>query len=247
MAKEKVMRAIKIVLTTEKPITLPLAYNELIQGLLYSCWRESFPELHDEGFGKARKFRLFTFSPLTGKCRIDSKAKTIEFYDLLTFEVRSPVEELLDELARRLCVKEHVRIGAYNLKLVNLQSCDRLLFRRRAKLRMLSPVTAYRTTENGYTENYSPLSAEWLELIQSNPAHKAKVCSLDCDSNIIAIPCEETLRKHVTRFKGTYVTGWTGDLIVAADPIIISLLYFAGIGPKNSQGFGMFSILDKSF
>ena len=57
-------------------------------------------------------------------------------------------------------------------------------------------------------------------------------------------PLPDTLRKRVTRFKGTYVTGWVGDLILACDPQLLATLYCCGIGAKNSQGFGMFRIHD---
>ena len=240
------MRAIRITLRTPQPATLPLAYNELVQGLLYSCWRESFPELHDDGFGTSRMFRLFTFSPLTGKSTVSGKAKTIRFYDTISFEVRSPIEELLDELAHQLVEKESIRLGSNEMKLVNLQSCDRLIFPKHAVLRMLSPVVAYKTTDDNHTRYFSPEDQEWLELIQSNVMHKAELFALDCSHDMVAIPKTESLRKHVTRFKGTYVTGWTGDLIVAADPFVMSMLYFTGLGAKNSQGFGMFNMLDES-
>ena len=239
------MRAMTITLRTRRPATLPLANNELLQGLLYSCWRDAFPEVHDRGFGTSRPLRLFTFGPLTGSCSADGRAKTIRLDGAVRFEVRSPLEVLLDELARQLSSHGKARIGAHELDLVNMQACDRLVFPPRAVLRMASPVVAYRTLEDGHTEHYSPNDPEWLPLVSGNAAHKAETLSLEAAVPLVVIPRSETLRKRVTRFKGTYITGWTGDLIASCDPAVLSLLYYTGLGAKGSQGFGMFDILDE--
>ena len=239
------MRALKVTLRASKPITLPLAYNELLQGLIYNCWRESFGGVHDSISSEGKQFRHFTFGPLIGKAHPDGNARTIRFYDFMSFELRSPHEVLLDELALRLCSKDAIAIGAYdNLKLVNLQCCDRLFFPRQVVLRAKSPIVALKTLSDGHTRPYSPNDSEWLLFMQNNLASKARDLAVECEPALAIIPRVETLRKRVTKFKGTYVTGWTGDFFMAADPTAISLLYYDGLGVKNPQGFGMFDILD---
>ena len=239
------MRALRITMRVAKPVVLPLAYNELVQGLLYSCWRDSFPELHDEGFGTGRNMRLFVFGPLQGKCSISRAKKTIRFEGTVSFEVRSLLEELIDELARQLSARDLVRLGAHEMELVNLQACDRLLFPQRAILRMASPVAVYDTSLDGHTRFYSPDEARWIDLVGSNARRKAELLMPDVEPSMVVIPRSETLSKHVTRFKGTYVTGWTGEFIAACDPRLLSLLYYTGLGAKNSQGFGIFNISDE--
>ena len=51
-------------------------------------------------------------------------------------------------------------------------------------------------------------------------------------------------RKTVTRYKGIWVTGWRGDIVVKAPPAALELLYNAGLGEKNAQGFGFVNIKD---
>ena len=103
-------------------MTLPLAYNELLQGLIYSCWHDEYPALHDEGLGGVRGFRPFTFGRLHGKASVSRESRTIRFEGAVSFDVRSPVEELMDELATQLAARAQVRIGAYTLPLTNLQT-----------------------------------------------------------------------------------------------------------------------------
>ena len=233
-------------LFAKEPVILPLAYNELLQGVIYNCWRDNYPVLHDEGFkGGGKTFRLFTYGPLEGACHVDGKAKTITLEGPISFEIRTLLEELLDEVAHTLANAGEVRLGAHALPLVNLQSNDRLLFPQRAIIQMRSPVVAYRTTDDGHTVYYSPDDPEWLQCIQANTAHKLEALQLDEDPSIQIIPLSDTLKKQVTRFKGFYVTGWKGQFAISASPQVLSALYHTGLGAKNSQGFGMYDILDK--
>ena len=50
-------------------------------------------------------------------------------------------------------------------------------------------------------------------------------------------------RKIVTKYKGIYITGWLGNYKISGERKYLDFLYQTGLGAKNSQGFGMFSIL----
>ncbi|MCC8075170.1 MAG: hypothetical protein LIO95_04380, partial [Clostridiales bacterium] len=43
-----------------------------------------------------------------------------------------------------------------------------------------------------------------------------------------------------TTYKGNYITGYGGSFQLGGDPALLDLLYNAGLGGKNAQGFGMF-------
>lgn len=239
------MRSLRISLFAKKSILLPLAYNELLQGLLYGCWRSAYPEMHNEGFGGVRGLRPFNFSRLQGTAEVNRRDRTIVFRDILSFEVRSPIEELMDVLAAQLANQGKVRIGAYELPLVNLQNSDRLIFPQRAKVSLTTPVVVYEALADGHTHFFAPQDDGWFELMQANTKRKAEALGLSCSSTLQVIPLTETMRKQVTRFKGTYVTGWTGSMILGADAQLMAALWCLGLGVKNSQGFGMFEIDDR--
>jgi CRISPR-associated endoribonuclease Cas6 len=229
---------------TRGSIILPLAYNELLQGVLYSCWRDGLEFVHNATLNDGRAFRPFVFSRLEGRTKADGKARTIRLNGLVSFEMRSCIEEFVDACASHLYSRGVVRLGAYDLDLVNLECRDRLLFPQRARVRLRTPVVAYRTLEDDHKEYYSPSDPEWLDLVRGNTLRKVAVLATDQAANVQAFAYEETLRKQVTRFKGTFITGWTGDLLLACDPEVMALLWCCGIGAKNSQGFGMFDIVD---
>lgn len=239
------MRSLVITLYPRTTAIIPRSYNALVQAALYAGWRDSDPKLHDEGYGENSKiFRLFTFSQLEGKCFVDKEKKTVSFSDTVRLEVRMPAEDLLDDLAVSLAQQGEMRIGRAIFSIVNLSTADRLLFPQRALIRMRTPVTLHRTREDGYTDYLHPSSAEFAEDMQKNIAAKKAAFGLSAGLAQL-IPIEETMKKRVIQFKGTNVNGWTGDFIMSADAETFSFLYCTGLGARNSQGFGMFDIVDK--
>lgn len=239
------MRCLRIALYTPVSVTLPIAYNQLVQGLLYSCWRDAYPDVHGSTQSGATSMPPFTFGPLEEDIRINAKSKTVQLNGIVSFEVRSPHEELIQEVAIRLSSFAHIRLGAHELELVNLESKDRLLFPQRSRIKMRSPVVAYRTTEDRHTLYFSPADPGWIDLINANAQKKALAQGVPFDRPLQIIPMSKSQREHMTRFKGTYIKGWTGTMIVDATPDILAMLWTMGLGSKNSQGFGMFDILER--
>lgn len=238
------MRILKIALAPKKQAVLPLAYNEYVQGMLYSCWHEKYPQLHDHAPGGAKAFRYFTFGRLEGKGRVDTTAKTIAFDQAITLEVRSVFEELAEELASQLVRADEVRIGQSRFDIVNLQTADRLLYPGSAEVRMRTPVTVHVTQDNGQTLPLEPSQPEFCEALQTNLQAKLQDFGSDLDPRLQIVPHVKGMRKQVTRFKGFWVTGWLGEFTVSAEPETLAFLYHVGLGARNSAGFGMFDIVD---
>jgi len=46
-------------------------------------------------------------------------------------------------------------------------------------------------------------------------------------------------------YKGFIIKGWMGKFRLRGNPELIKFSYEAGLGAKNSQGFGMWEILKK--
>lgn len=239
------MRSLVVTLYSQRGACLPLSYNAMLQGALYSCWKDADSGLHDQGFQANEKtYRLFTFSQLSGKSSVNREKKEITFTGAISFIVRSPEEDLMDDLAAGLAQQGVLRIGKNTLPIVNISTADRLLFPPRARIKMLTPVTLHRTLDDGYTDYLDPRSPEFAQDLQANCASKA--ASFGIDAGLVQLmPLDETLRKRVVQFKGTYVNGWTGDFILSAPPETMAFLYNTGLGARNSQGFGMFEIIDR--
>jgi len=50
--------------------------------------------------------------------------------------------------------------------------------------------------------------------------------------------------EKVVLFKDTVIKGWMGIYKLKSHPKILKLAYDTGLGSKNSQGFGMWEVID---
>lgn len=235
------MNALVVTVRTETPLRLPIAYNYYIQSAVYAAWREKFPALHDEGYTDgARTFRLFTFSPLRGRYSVEGKE--IVFTGAVSLEIRSPVDALMDELASHLLQCGFLRLGRCTLPITDLRTANHLLFFPSARIRMLGAVTVHDTLPDGQTRYYAPAEERFGELLAENLSAKLRAVGLDAPPYLGFRAVGTPPRKVVTTFKGVYVTGYLGTFVMDADPAVMGLLYYTGLGTRNSQGFGMFDI-----
>jgi len=110
---------------------------------------------------------------------------------------------------------------------------------------MLSPLVTYSTlpTAGGgaYTYYYSPFEPRFEELIGANLAKKHLLVHgrpADTDGFAIRPGKVEDRDLKVTYYKETVIKGWMGEYELSGDPELLQLALDAGLGSKNSQGYG---------
>ncbi|MGN0287489.1 MAG: CRISPR-associated endoribonuclease Cas6 [Atopobiaceae bacterium] len=238
------MKALRIALYSEGQTELPLAYGHYIQGALYACLLDHFTQVHETGYRttQGRKFRMLTFGPIQGASNVDPSRKTLTLQGQFSIEVRSPIDAVIDEIAEQLRVHMRVRLASARFSVIGLEERQKLIFPTTCVARMISPVTVHLTTPDGHTTYFSPLDDGFSELIQTNARSKMEAAGIQDAGNLQLVPLPNTLKKRVTTYKGIYVTGWLGSFVMEAQPPLMELLYYAGLGTKNTQGFGMFDI-----
>lgn len=84
---------IELVADPAEETVLPIQYNHLVQSMLYQSLDSDFAGfLHGQGFkSESRKFRLFVFSRLLGRFKIDKTNDTIIFQCPMKLIVSSPI------------------------------------------------------------------------------------------------------------------------------------------------------------
>lgn len=242
----------RIVLTfiSNELIRLPYSYNEIIQAFIY---RHLSPDLarflHDDGFidGK-RKFKLFTFSRLLGNIKLlKSNFHIIGSFKLI---ISSPYREILQSLAERILKEADVRLGDNKTTLQSIEVKFSPSFDKEAKIVMLSPVSIYSTlmSPNGKkkTYYYNPKEEEFSVLIKENILKKYRAFygnePDDKEFNIEPVNVSKKDEKIIT-YKGFVIKGWMGRYKLTGSSELLKLAYEAGIGSKNSQGFGCFEVI----
>ena len=235
-------------------LSLPVQYNNLIQGLIYNNLDEALSSwLHEKGHvHEARRFKLFTFSRLFGKANI--REGRITFEGPAHFYLASVDAEVLGSLAEHLLRSPQVRLGsaACRVEEVSVEPAPEPVNGGPARLKALSPITVYSTLTKAdgarKTYYYAPQEGEWNEAILANLARKSRSLDWQTDperdlEGSWVRPCKVSNRDHkILDFKGTVIKGWTGLYEAKLPEPYLRLAYDAGLGSKNSQGFGMVGV-----
>ncbi|MCS7213070.1 MAG: CRISPR-associated endoribonuclease Cas6 [Candidatus Calescibacterium sp.] len=233
-------------------LSLPLNYNHIIQGFIYSHIGSSIASfLHEKGFEfEKRKFKLFTFSRLTGKYKIDQER--IFFPERATLYVSSPIEKFITSLAVNLVRRNTFFIDGQEVFVSGIEVIKKPEIKDTVVIKMLSPITIYSTfeTEDGRkkTYYYSPFERDFSELVRQNIIKKyiAFFENAPPDTSFTIEPlCVDHKKDNIILiYKGNIIKGWMGTYRLCGSLDLISFAYETGIGGKNSQGFGMFKIIN---
>lgn len=239
----------------EGNLVLPINYEEILQGLFYRSIQDvdlaNF--LHNKGFIKdKRQFKLFTYSRLYGKFVPHPDKKEIEFVDRIFWHVSSVLDELIIDLGQNFLQKEQVSINGQPVmieetvvKKLQVEEKDSY------KIKMLSPLTVYQTYENAAGEKrthyFSPFDFPFSDMIEKNFANKYESYFNKKPNQPIKIrPLKVTKKsKVVTSFKNTLINAWNGIYELECPLEYLQFLYDTGLGAKNSQGFGMFEVINE--
>src|SRR5215212_2336557 len=240
---------LRISLYPEGPsLRLPVQYNHLLQGLIYSNLDHALSEwLHEKGhaYGE-RHFKLFTFSRLFGKR--EARNGRIRFLSPAHFYLGSVDVQILSSLAEHLLTKPSVRLGSSECRVaeVGVEPEPEIDPTKPMRVKTLSPITAYSTLSmpNGHKKPYyyAPQEKEWSEALISNLKRKAQALGwvTDVDEDLekawVRPYKVRSADQKILNFKGTVIKGWIGVYEVMLPEPYFRLAYDAGFGAKNAQG-----------
>jgi len=236
--------------TENERITLPLQYNKAVQGMIYQRIREYLPDLHDRGFVFAgRVFRLFVFSRIEGS-GVKIGSGTISFNSPVRIKIGSPDNNFLECLANSLLRTPQVDIGGRSLLVESVAVARNPDFSSgRVKVRAISPITVYSTLMSAdgrkKTYYYHPEEKEFSEQIRNNIMKKGALLGVgDKEASFAIEPYRvKNADLKTVYYKDYVVKGWLGQYILRGIPELLNIAYDAGIGAKNSQGFGMIEVV----
>ncbi|MBQ6119395.1 MAG: CRISPR-associated endoribonuclease Cas6 [Clostridia bacterium] len=236
---------IQIEFSLKQPLTLPMAYQYQLQSALYRKLSEGGePGWHDGGFSadERRTFKAFCFGSLHGPYEVRDRS-FLCFTDRLWLEFRSPLFACCDALQRSLELSPCLRLFDTSLEVTGARLLNRHILTDSVRFSAETPIVVSRRLHDGKTEYFSPEEERFFNGICDNYAEKYAAIAGDDAPELLLRP-GGGFRKTVTRYKGIWVTGWRGDIVVKAPPAALELLYNAGLGEKNAQGFGFVNIKD---
>jgi len=123
-------------------------------------------------------------------------------------------------------------------------------YSREKTVKAISPITIYSTlmTKDGRkkTYYYSPFEADWEKQIAMNLIRKAKALGINAKPSEVSIKPIKVGKKDLKLliYKGTVIKAWMGVYLISLPKALFEIAFDAGIGAKNSQGFGMIEAIE---
>jgi len=232
----------------EKDIVLPIHYNNITQGFIYNMIdRELSGFLHNKGYGEGRKFKLFCFSNIIGRSHIDRKSNNIIFKTPIKLEISSPDEYFCESFANTILKKE-VKLGTNILEIGSIEISRQDVLEDKITLQTLSPITAYSTLlrpdGRKYTCFFQPGEEDFNRIVEENLRKKYYAYTeIQPPNDRVHFAPLTPPRLHIVKYKGFIIKGYTCKLKVEGPRQLLQIAVDAGLGSKNSQGFGCVRLL----
>ncbi len=209
--------------------------------------------LHDEGFKfEKRKFKLFVFSEILEKAIFEKSSKKFIFPEKITFYIASPVNWILEQFAKNSILNNEFYLGSNKVVLRSIEVLKYpVLDKSKILIKTLSPIEVHSTLTSANGKNktyyYSPKEREFSELINKNLQKKWEAFYKEkCPYNLKIIPLRNyNYRQIILSLKKLVIKGWKGKFILEGDIPLIKFAFDAGLGSRNSLGFGMIDIIKK--
>ncbi|SMD31398.1 CRISPR-associated endoribonuclease Cas6 [Picrophilus oshimae] len=242
---------VRIVFEFKGELKLPIWYNNLIQAMIYSniSDQEKRDKLHEFGYLVGpKKIKLMTFSKLFGKYRIENKS--IIFNSPVYFIFSSYDDDLVSDIAYNFLSNQKLYLNGTKIIVKDLipSFFDYNIYKNRKHyiIEMLSPITVYTTLKNKKKIFFEPWSNDFENAVRKNIATKLKAINKYSDDftfNISYNNMKNQKDEKIIYFKDTLIKAYNGIYTIRTEPEIMKLLFYSGIGSKNSEGFGCFKIL----
>jgi len=181
---------------------------------------------------------MFTFSRLIGD--FVRNGEQLIYRNKCYLCISSPINLIIKEIYFSLLNDPDLKIKDTKLIVETVGIMENPDFGDKATIYTLSPITMYKRGING-ARYYSPHELEWQVLIDLNARRKFHALRGRYLKHGLEI---RPLRVSQTKvmYKNNLIKAWKGEFEMRGPKTLMKVIYDAGIGSKNSQGFGMIEI-----
>ncbi|WP_246187481.1 CRISPR-associated endoribonuclease Cas6 [Neomoorella glycerini] len=226
-------------------------YNHFLQSAIYANLSPALANyLHTRGFRHGeRAFKLFTFSRLMGKRLKGLDNGKLVFEGKLNLVISSPIDEFISDLGFNLLCNGKLKLGTIDLAIEGIEARQEEIKGKELIVHTLSPVvtcsTLIKPGGGKYTCYYQPGEGEFLQQITMNLLKKYYLWQGDVinpkEANL-EIKAMGPSRQIITTFKGIIIKGYMCRLRIKGPINLLHLAIDAGLGAKNSMGFGCLEV-----
>lgn len=236
------MGILRLTLTPQAPLTVPLSRCEGLQGLFYRLLSADGPladEIHDKAPGEHRPYKFYCFTDLHGTYTALPGGRRYE--GPLTWEVRAADERIIAAVTAATAAGQ---LRLYDTPCAVTATPVALpAYGEERLLTMDTPLTVYRTDHTRHTVYYAPDDPRFARGVEGNIRRKWRAfCGEEIDGlsfTPTAVPADA---RRVIRYKQTVLTAYYGQYRLLAPPAVQAFLQLVGLGAKNGMGLGTISM-----
>lgn len=241
---------INISLTSDRNIILPIQYNHILQGFIYKNIDDDLAEfLHNEGYIiDGRSFKLFTFSRILNRGRKENDK--FNFGNRIRFMVSSPLDTFCKSIANAMLLNSSLILGQNSVSVDQIQILNNKAKKDEIIIETLSSIVAYSTLlrpdGSKYTCYFMPGESDFERIVSDNIIKKYRALN-KIDNTFekgISITSLGDYKLSLVKYKDFIVKGASGKFLIEGDKRLLQIGLDAGIGGKNSQGFGCVSLVE---
>jgi CRISPR-associated endoribonuclease Cas6 len=237
---------LRLLLETHNPITIPWDYRSHLTRVIYGVLKEANPEygrwLYDQGFrwGK-RVYRLFVYSDLNFT-HWNPSPQGLADVRWMTWQVSSPDPRFVEAFQGGLDHKgEKLELFGTTVEVLDIVCIEAPEFGSGLVFRTISPIAVSVTDPNRsrHPIYLRPDEPQFVENLERNLVTKWQAFHhREWNGGEFGIRVWNPKQKLVRVFD-TDVRAWHLHLQMWGNEGLIRFAYDAGLGIKNSQGFGM--------
>ena len=222
------------------PFTIPLNYNYQVQSSIYKKLHEVGQSdfWHDVGIGDLQHFKTFVFGRLLGSNTISGK--NITFHEDISLEIRSPIFSFCDALQRAIEQSPQIRLFDRQFSIEQCCLANQHLWYKQLTIQ----IVIKQNCDDGKSIYYGPDCLDYSQRINKNYINKYNAVFGNTPKDISISPVR-SIKKTVTTYKQTWITAYDGIFMLEGDIPYLEFLYNCGLGEKNAQGFGMFTVINR--
>ena len=232
---------------------LPISYQYELSAWIYGVIAKSdsiyAAWLHNNGFvNDYKRFKMFSYSNLFPQCKVIDDRMVIQsdtMFLYLSFLPERSTEEFVkgifsDNTFSLGDKKSKVQFQVENIEVLSLPSLKDCEFQ------TLSPVVVSMKRDDGSIEYVSPEREGYGKMLINNLKEKYRAfygeayCgSEDFDFDLLSSAKSRLITIKANTPEMTKVRGFHYYFRLQAEEVLMQLMYEAGLGEKNSTGFGM--------
>lgn len=237
------MGILRLTLTPDGPLTVPLSRYEGLQGLFYRLLSASpalAAQLHDKAPGVHRPYKFFCLSDLHGGYTPVSGGR--QYTGPVSWEIRAADERVIQAIAAGNPGGWLSLYGTPCAVAVEERSLPPMDGER--VITMDTPLTVYRTDHTRHTVYYAPDDPRFARGVEGNLCRKWRAFTGEDPVGAVRFAPVTVTEAHrrVIRYKQTVLTAYYGQYRLTAPPPVLAFAHLVGLGAKNPMGLGTITL-----